>query len=106
MKDERPPAPDASPEPLPEVPALPVTPAPDTPPLAQYLVMPAPKKAVPAPNLSPEIPLSLDEFCRRLSLQDRRATLIGGFHLVMRRAGRLKDTDAAYRAAFSQFIKE
>lgn len=50
-----------------------------------------------------EFPLSLDEMCARLSQSDKRVELIGAFHHVERNAGRLKDTDAAYRARFAAF---
>lgn len=93
---------------MPEQPAAEPTPQdtallhePDPLPIISETVMPAPTKQVEAQ----EIPLSLDEFCRRLSLEDRRTVLIGGFHLKMRQAKRGKDTDAAWRAAFDQFVK-
>ena len=50
-------------------------------------------------------PLSLDEFCARLSKTDRRVELIGGFHLAMRERGMLRDTDSAYRRAFAEFLR-
>lgn len=48
-------------------------------------------------------PLSLDEFCARLSQSDRRVELIGGFHHSERSAGRLKDTSADYQQRFVDF---
>lgn len=91
-------APERAPERVPKS-ALKSTPAPVS--VSQEI---APMSAPAAATSSQDIPLSLDEFCRRLSLEDRRSVLIGGFHLIMRRANRLKDTDAAYRAAFQQFV--
>ena len=57
------------------------------------------------PTQPPADPIALDEFCRLLSLTDRRYALIGGFHLTLRRAGRLEDTEAAYRDEFTRFAK-
>ncbi len=49
--------------------------------------------------------LPLDEFCRRLSETVKRPELIGGFEFFERRAGRLKDTEVAYRGRFDVFVK-
>lgn len=50
-----------------------------------------------------EFPLSLDEFCTRLSATDRRVELIGGFHHEEVAAKRTKDLESAYRARFEAF---
>jgi hypothetical protein len=52
-----------------------------------------------------ESKLSLDEFCRRISETVKRPELIGGFEFLQRRAGHLKDTEAAFRARFDAFVK-
>jgi hypothetical protein len=48
-------------------------------------------------------PLSLDEFCSRLSQTDRRVELIGGFHHSERAAGHSNDTEAAFAARYVAF---
>lgn len=58
-----------------------------------------------APTPPQESKLPLDEFCRRLSETVNRPELIGGFEFVERRAGRLKDTQAAYRDRFDAFVQ-
>jgi hypothetical protein len=50
-------------------------------------------------------PLSLDEFCARLSLTDKRVELIGGFHHTERAAGHNKDVEAAFKERFIAFTK-
>lgn len=58
-----------------------------------------------APAADQTVPkLSLNEFCARLSETVARPELIGAFENFERRAGRTKDTDAAYRARFDEFI--
>lgn len=60
--------------------------------------------AAPAEPAAPAaFPLSLDEFCTRLSGTDRRVEMIGAFAHEERAAGRLKDTEAAYRQRFAAF---
>lgn len=53
-----------------------------------------------------EYPLTLDEFCQRLSVKDRRVELIGAFEFVERATGREKDTEAAYLTRYEQFINQ
>lgn len=50
--------------------------------------------------------LTLTEFCIRLSQRDRRVPLIGGFETNEKRAGRVKDAEAAFQARFDEFIKQ
>jgi hypothetical protein len=50
-------------------------------------------------------PLTLDEFCARLSNTDKRVELIGGFHHSERAAGHAKDTEAAFQSRFVAFTK-
>lgn len=50
-----------------------------------------------------EFPLSLDEFCTRLSGSDRRVEMIGAFFSVEKSAGRTKDTETAYRTRYAAF---
>lgn len=47
--------------------------------------------------------LTLDEFCTRLSAQDKRVELIGAFHNVEKQAGKVKDTEAAFKKRFDDF---
>ena len=48
-------------------------------------------------------PISLDEFCREFSKENRQVALLGAFHFEMKRKNRLADTAANYRAAFAAF---
>lgn len=70
----------------------------------------ATKSNTPAPagnaEQEKEIPLSLDEFCARLSATDKRVELIGGFHSVEVAAGNTKDVDSAFAARFNDFINQ
>lgn len=60
-----------------------------------------------APELGAQsVPLTLQEFCIRLSVDDRRVELIGAFEFDERRAGRLKDTAEAYAARYQAFINK
>ena len=47
--------------------------------------------------------LTLDEFCARLSERVRKIPLISGFAADCRRLDRMRDTEAAYQAAFDAF---
>lgn len=51
-----------------------------------------------------EIPLSLVEYCTRLSATDRRVELIGAFHSEEAAAGNAVDVASAYADRFAQFI--
>lgn len=53
-----------------------------------------------------EFPLSLDEFCARISMIDKRVELIGGFNHSEKAAGRNKDTETAYRKRYAEFINQ
>jgi hypothetical protein len=59
--------------------------------------------AVVAPAATTDFPLSLDEACARISQGDKRVEMIGAFHHAERCAGRLKDTETAYRARYTAF---
>lgn len=48
--------------------------------------------------------ITLIEFCERLSTTLRRQELIGAFYFVENRAGRVRDTEAAYRSRFDAFV--
>lgn len=52
-----------------------------------------------------EFPLTLDEFCARLSQADKRVELIAGFHAAERKADNLKDLEANFRKRFDAFMK-
>lgn len=58
------------------------------------------------PAQQAEFPLSLEEFCTRLSLDDKRVELIGAFNHAEKGAGHNKDTESAYKARFSAFINQ
>lgn len=63
--------------------------------------------AAKAPAKKPEpkqATLSLHEFCMRLSETDSRVGLLSAFEYTERAAGRLNDTEAAYRDRFAKFI--
>lgn len=47
--------------------------------------------------------LTIDEFCTRLSATDKRVELIGAFHNVESQAGKVKDTEAAFKKRFDDF---
>lgn len=53
---------------------------------------------------APELDLTLDEFCSRLSRTDRRVELIGAFASSERRAGTVKATETEFSARFKAFI--
>lgn len=53
-----------------------------------------------------EFPLALEEFCARLSGDDKRVELIGGFHRTEKAAGRNKDTESAYKARYAVFANQ
>lgn len=57
-----------------------------------------------APDAVQEIPLSLDEYCKRLSLSEKRYGLISGFHHTEKAAGRLHDVASAYKARYDVFL--
>jgi hypothetical protein len=57
-----------------------------------------------APVQEPQIPLSLDEFCQRLSATSRRVALIGGFHAWAKAQGLVKDVETTFQAAWNRFI--
>lgn len=59
-----------------------------------------------APEVAEEVaefPLTVAEACARISADDRRVEMIGAFHSVERAAGRVKDTESAYRERFAAF---
>lgn len=59
---------------------------------------------VAAPSITPDsFPLTLDEACQRLSVTDRRIELIAAFHHTETAAGRLRDTEEAYRTRLAAF---
>jgi hypothetical protein len=50
------------------------------------------------------IPLTLDEFCARLSKSDSRVELIGGFYADAKRRGHTKDVDVGFLRAFESYV--
>lgn len=63
-----------------------------------------PKEA--AAETRESFPLTLEEFCIRLSRTDKRVELIGAFNFVEKRAGRIKDTEAAFAERFDKFANQ
>lgn len=57
----------------------------------------------PAAKKPAVVTLTLHEFCARLSETVNRPELIGAFEFVERRAGRMRDTEQAYRDRFTAF---
>lgn len=53
-----------------------------------------------------DFPLTLNEFCTRLSATDKRVELIGAFEHAERVAGRAKDTEPAFAARFTAFVNQ
>jgi len=53
-----------------------------------------------------DFPLTLNEFCSRLSATDKRVELIGGFEHTERFAGRMKDVQSAYSDRFTAFANQ
>ena len=51
-------------------------------------------------------PVTLEEFCIRLSAKDRRVEMIGAFEHVEKTAGRLKDIESEYTARYEEFINK
>lgn len=51
-------------------------------------------------------PLTLDEFCTRLSLKDKRVEMIGAFNAMERHAGHVKDTEVAYQTRYNDFLTQ
>jgi hypothetical protein len=62
------------------------------------------KNAPAAPEAPVEDGMTLTEFCIRLSKVDRRVELIGGFEADEKRAGHVKDSEAAFAARFQAFV--
>lgn len=60
---------------------------------------------VPAAAAS-DFPLSLSEFCQRLSGADKRVELIGAFHHAEKSAGHGQDTEGNFRARFEAFANQ
>lgn len=56
-----------------------------------------------AETAAPEITLSLDEFCRRISTKDRRVEMIGAFHHVEKAAKRIRATEPEFQKRFETF---
>lgn len=50
--------------------------------------------------------LTLDEFCTRTSLTDRRVELLAAFHAEERAAGRHKDQESAYASRLVVFANK
>lgn len=63
-----------------------------------------PESPKPTEPVSAPVALTLTEFCVRLSTSVRRPELIAAFESVEKRAGRVKDTEANFRARFDAFV--
>lgn len=62
--------------------------------------------AVAEPTASAEFPLSLSEFCTRLSASDKRVELIGAFEHAERVAGRESDLESIYTGRYAAFATQ
>lgn len=51
-------------------------------------------------------PLTLTEFCTRLSTSDRRVELIGGFEHAERTSGRVSDLEVNFAKRFAEFANQ
>jgi|CryGeyDrversion2_2_1046609.scaffolds.fasta_scaffold295462_1 hypothetical protein len=51
-------------------------------------------------------PLTLTEFCTRLSVSDRRVELIGGFEHSERVLGRVSDLEVNFAKRFAEFANQ
>lgn len=56
-----------------------------------------------APSVAPAEQMMLEEFCTRLSKTDKRVEMIGGFHYTEVAAGKIKDTESAFKSRFEAF---
>lgn len=61
------------------------------------------KTSVDQPVELAEDAITVEEFCTRLSQNDRRVELIGAFHFDEKRNGRFKDAESAFAARFDKF---
>lgn len=64
-----------------------------------------PTPSAAAPDAIGDFPLSLDEFCQRLSKTDRRVEMIGAFYSVEKAAGRTKGLTREFTSRFEAFVK-
>lgn len=64
-----------------------------------------PATAVPV-NAEPAAEVTLEEFCIRLSVTDRRVELLAGFNAYETASGSVKDTEANFRARFDEFVNK
>lgn len=62
-----------------------------------------PQTTAPADDGNRSIPLSLEEFCQRLSRKDKRIELVGAFHFAMTRRGLNWAYEAEFATAFHDF---
>ena len=62
--------------------------------------------AAPEPIVAPAIPLTLHEYCSRLSVTTPKPELIGGFEFSERVAGRLSGTEAEFKSRFDVFVNK
>lgn len=60
-------------------------------------------KAAPADPVDTSVPLTLEEFCARLSKSDKRVELIGGFFADAKKRGHRKDYDVGFLRAFEAY---
>lgn len=59
-----------------------------------------------APTAPESLPLTLTEFCIRLSKTEKRVELIGAFEHSERVAGRGKDTQESYAERYKKFLNQ
>ncbi len=72
--------------------------SPASPPVSGSVAAPAPAPAQPS-----EFPVSVSEFCSRLSEKDRRVELIGAFAVMEKMAGHVRDLPSNFAKRFAEF---
>lgn len=75
--------------------------------MSKTSIQPTVEAASAAPAVSsPDVSLSLTEFCTRLSETVRRPELIGAFEHIQKAAGGSRATEAEFRSRFTAFINK
>ncbi|EAM6792321.1 hypothetical protein E0G74_01005 [Salmonella enterica] len=64
----------------------------------------AAKEAAGAPQEAKAFPISLTDYCKELSLTEKRYPLISAFFRIEEIAGRKEDTKAAYDKRYAEFL--
>lgn len=65
-----------------------------------------PTDVVPEQQASTDFPITLQEFCTRISVNDKRVELIGAFYTTMLAAGNISATQTEFADKLEQFAKQ